>query len=138
MVPYHIAEAAGHKVFYREAGDRSAPAVLLLLGVPTSSHMFRNLIPRLAEHYRVVAPDLPGFGFSLAPEHGPFRHTFDDLVCRLLLEKKNRRQSLGSEFWTHPVHARLDARRHHRNGNRGRRSNLRPTDLDVLAGSDFR
>jgi len=62
-------------------GDRSAPAVLLLHGFPTSSHMFRNLIPRLAEHYRVVAPDLPGFGFSLAPEHGPFRHTFDDLAA---------------------------------------------------------
>src|SRR5438552_12535204 len=91
MVRYHTAEAAGHKIFYREAGDRSAPAVLLLHGFPTSSHMFRNLIPRLAEHYRVVAPDLPGFGFSLAPEHGPFRHTFDDLVCRLLLEKKKRR-----------------------------------------------
>jgi pimeloyl-ACP methyl ester carboxylesterase len=55
--------------------------VLLLHGFPTSSHMFRNLIPRLAEHYRVVAPDLPGFGFSLAPENEPFRHTFDNLAA---------------------------------------------------------
>src|SRR5437588_12502901 len=81
MVRYHTAEAAGHKIFYREAGDRSAPAVLLLHGFPTSSHMFRNLIPRLAEHYRVVAPDLTGFGVSLAPGHGPLPHRCDDLAA---------------------------------------------------------
>jgi len=64
-------------VFYREAGDPSAPTVLLLHGFPTSSHMFRDLIPLLAEHYHVVAPDLPGFGFSESPD----RSTFDRLAA---------------------------------------------------------
>ena len=57
-----------HSVFYREAGRRDQPALLLLHGFPTSSHMFRDLIPALAEGYRVIAPDLPGFGFSDAPD----------------------------------------------------------------------
>jgi pimeloyl-ACP methyl ester carboxylesterase len=56
------------KVFYREAGDPKAPTVLLLHGFPTSSHMFRDLIPALADRYHVVAPDLPGFGFTDAPD----------------------------------------------------------------------
>ena len=64
MTSYHFAEFDGNKIFYREAGARSAPTILLLHGFPTSSHMFRNLIPALAKHYHVVAPDLPGFGFS--------------------------------------------------------------------------
>jgi pimeloyl-ACP methyl ester carboxylesterase len=75
---YRFADVLGHKVFYREAGPRNAPAVLLLHGFPTSSHMFRNLIPALAERYRVVAPDLPGFGFTVSPS--PFEHTFDHLA----------------------------------------------------------
>ena len=67
----------GIKIFYREAGDPQKPAVLLLHGFPTSSHMFRNLIPQLADDFRVLAPDLPGFGFSDAPEHQAFQYTFD-------------------------------------------------------------
>src|SRR5215472_15752910 len=59
-------------IFYREAGDPSAPTVLLLHGFPTSSHMFRDLIPQLAAHYHVVAPDLPGFGFSESPDRATF------------------------------------------------------------------
>ena len=55
------------EIFYREAGPKDAPTVLLLHGFPTSSHMFRNLIPQLAEQYHVVAPDYPGFGYSSAP-----------------------------------------------------------------------
>jgi pimeloyl-ACP methyl ester carboxylesterase len=70
----------GLKVFYRETGDLQAPAVLLLHGFPTSSHMFRNLIPQLAGDYHVVAPDLPGFGFSDAPDHQTFQYTFDHLA----------------------------------------------------------
>ena len=58
----------GIKVFYREAGPADAPVLLLLHGFPTSSHMFRNLIPLLADDFRLIAPDLPGFGFSDAPE----------------------------------------------------------------------
>lgn len=64
----------GTEIFYREAGDPTAPAVLLLHGFPTSSHMYRNLIPRLAGQWRVVAPDLPGFGFSAAPRVNSFDH----------------------------------------------------------------
>ena len=65
MIHYKYSSVDGKKIFYREAGPVGAPAMLLLHGFPTSSHMFRNLIPSLAESYRVVAPDLPGFGFSI-------------------------------------------------------------------------
>ncbi|WP_165075527.1 alpha/beta fold hydrolase [Paludisphaera rhizosphaerae] len=67
-------------VFYREAGPRDAPAVLLLHGFPTSSQMFRNLIPALAEEYRVIAPDYPGYGYSSMPSHDAFAYTFDNLA----------------------------------------------------------
>jgi alpha-beta hydrolase superfamily lysophospholipase len=67
----------GVKVFYREAGPADAPVLLLLDGFPTSSHMFRNLIPLLADEFRVIAPDLPGFGFSDAPERSGFTYSFE-------------------------------------------------------------
>jgi pimeloyl-ACP methyl ester carboxylesterase len=70
----------GVEIFYREAGPRDAPTVLLLHGFPSSSHMFRALIPRLATRYHVIAPDLPGFGFSEAPDRASFRYTFDGLA----------------------------------------------------------
>src|SRR5580698_5613895 len=70
----------GFKIFYREAGDPQKPAVLLLHGFPTSSHMFRNLIPLLAEDFYVIAPDLPGFGFSDAPDHKAFSYTFENVA----------------------------------------------------------
>jgi pimeloyl-ACP methyl ester carboxylesterase len=70
----------GVNLFYREAGNPASPTVLLLHGFPTSSHMFRNLIPRLADAYHVVAPDLPGFGFSEAPARSSFKYTFDNLA----------------------------------------------------------
>jgi pimeloyl-ACP methyl ester carboxylesterase len=75
----HIA-VDGNKVFYRTAGLKTAPAILLLHGFPASSHMFRNLIPALADGYYVVAPDLPGFGFSDAPDRERFRYTFENLA----------------------------------------------------------
>jgi pimeloyl-ACP methyl ester carboxylesterase len=71
-------EVGGHSVFYREAGDPGRPTLLLLHGFPTSSHMFRDLIPRLADRYHVVAPDLPGFGFTQSPED--FHYSFDSLA----------------------------------------------------------
>lgn len=80
MTSYHHANVDGSRIFYREAGSKSAPAILLLHGFPTSSHMFRNLIPALADHYHVVAPDLPGFGFSDAPDRKRFRYTFENLA----------------------------------------------------------
>ncbi len=63
----HTVEADGVRVFYREAGPADAPVLLLLHGYPASSHMFRELIPRMATSYRVIAPDLPGFGFTSVP-----------------------------------------------------------------------
>jgi pimeloyl-ACP methyl ester carboxylesterase len=80
MTKYQYAAVDGDKIFYREAGPKTAPTILLLHGFPTSSHMFRNLIPALSDRYRVVAPDLPGFGFSDAPDRKPFGYTFDHLA----------------------------------------------------------
>lgn len=77
---YRTQDVDGLKVFYREAGASAAPAVLLLHGFPTSSHMFRDLIPLLAPHFRVIAPDLPGFGFSDAPGRSRFTYTFERLA----------------------------------------------------------
>jgi pimeloyl-ACP methyl ester carboxylesterase len=80
MVRYRTVDVDGHRVFYREAGDAKRPALLLLHGFPTSSHMFRDLIPRLADRFHLIAPDLPGFGFSDAPDRAQFRYTFDHLA----------------------------------------------------------
>jgi pimeloyl-ACP methyl ester carboxylesterase len=77
---YRKANAGGIEIFYREAGEANAPALLLLHGFPTSSHMFRGLIPLLADCYHVIAPDLPGFGFTQAPPRGQFKYTFDNLA----------------------------------------------------------
>ena len=70
----------GLKIFYREAGRGDAPILLVLHGFPTSSHMFRSLIPALADRYRVIAPDLPGFGFTDAPDRASFPYTFAHLA----------------------------------------------------------
>ncbi|WP_316739130.1 alpha/beta hydrolase [Pedobacter aquatilis] len=72
-------EVLGQNIFYREAGHENAPTILLLHGYPTSSHMFRNLIPILSANYHVIAPDLPGFGYSDAPDRNKFAYTFDNL-----------------------------------------------------------
>jgi len=80
VIRYKYKLVDGNRVFYREAGPATAPAILLLHGFPTSSHMFRNLIPALADNYHVVAPDLPGFGFSDAPGRKGFRYTFGNLA----------------------------------------------------------
>jgi pimeloyl-ACP methyl ester carboxylesterase len=77
----YLRQAVGSTdVFYREAGPTDGPVVLLLHGFPTSSHMFRDLIPRLASTYRVIAPDLPGFGNTITPPRGKFDYTFDNLA----------------------------------------------------------
>jgi pimeloyl-ACP methyl ester carboxylesterase len=80
MIHYRTATVGGNQIFYREAGDSKAPSLLLLHGFPTSSHMFRGLIPQLADQYHLIAPDLPGFGFSDAPDRTQFRYTFDSLT----------------------------------------------------------
>jgi pimeloyl-ACP methyl ester carboxylesterase len=79
----HKVEADGVEVFYRAAGEPSAPVVLLLHGFPTSSFMFRELIPRLADEFRVIAPDLPGFGFTEVPEKRKYSYSFDALARTL-------------------------------------------------------
>ncbi len=78
MVHYRTASVDGHQLFYREAGDPRHPTLLLLHGFPTSSHMFRDLIPLLADRFHIVAPDLPGFGFTASP--AAFRYSFDNLA----------------------------------------------------------
>jgi pimeloyl-ACP methyl ester carboxylesterase len=80
MTTYQQAVVDGSKIFYREAGPKNRSTILLLHGFPTSSHMFRNLIPLLADHYHVVAPDLPGFGFSESPDRKQFRYSFENLA----------------------------------------------------------
>src|ERR1700758_3042 len=80
----HRVEADGVNLFYREAGAADAPVVLLLHGFPTSSFQFRELIPRLADRYRVIAPDLPGFGFTEIPAARNYKFTFDALAQTIL------------------------------------------------------
>ncbi len=80
QVYYRTVEVDGLDIFYRAAGPKDAPTVLLLHGFPTSSHMFRELIPALADEYHVVAPDYPGFGYSSMPSVEEFEYTFDNLA----------------------------------------------------------
>jgi len=77
---YKTVDVDGLKVFYRDAGDVSRPTVLLLHGFPSASHMFRDLIPELASHYHIVAPDFPGFGMTEQPARDKYRYTFDSIA----------------------------------------------------------
>src|SRR5438105_12461942 len=79
-IRYRTADVDGFKVFYREAGPADAPTLLLLHGFPSAGHMFRDLIPLLAERFHLVAPDLPGFGQSDMSSRNDFRYTFDNLA----------------------------------------------------------
>jgi pimeloyl-ACP methyl ester carboxylesterase len=79
-IKYRSADVDGLKVFYREAGAAGAPALLLLHGFPSASHMFRDLIPLLADRFHIVAPDLPGFGQSDMPARSKFTYTFDNVA----------------------------------------------------------
>ncbi|MFI8520520.1 alpha/beta fold hydrolase [Streptomyces sp. NPDC085481] len=83
VLPIHhrTVTVRGHEIFYREAGPADAPVLLLLHGFPTSSHMFRDLIPRLADRYRLIAPDHLGFGRSAAPDAAAFAYTFTELAA---------------------------------------------------------
>ncbi len=79
-VRYRTVKIDGQEIFYREAGPKDAPVILLLHGFPTSSHMFRNLIPALADKYRLIAPDYPGYGNSSMPSPAEFEYSFDNLA----------------------------------------------------------
>ena len=112
-VRYHTVSIDGVDVFYREAGRKDAPAVLLLHGFPTSSHMYRNLIPALADTYRVIAPDYPGFGQSAMPDRAKFSYTFDNyakLVERLTEKLGVDRYALYVMDYGAPVGFRLAAK----------------------------
>jgi pimeloyl-ACP methyl ester carboxylesterase len=80
MTSYNYATVRGRKMFYREAGDKEAPTIILLHGFPSSSHMFRDLIPKLSDRFHVIAPDYIGFGYSDAPNTKEFEYTFDNLA----------------------------------------------------------
>ena len=82
-INYRTAEVDGLKIFYREAGPADAPTLLLLHGFPSAGHMFRDLIPLLAERFHLVAPDLPGFGQSDMPSRDSFKYTFDNLAAAI-------------------------------------------------------
>ena len=79
-IKYRYEDVDGLKVFYREAGHADASALLLLHGFPSASHMFRDLIPLLADRFHIIAPDLPGFGQSEMPARSKFSYTFDNIA----------------------------------------------------------
>ena len=112
-VRYNTTEIDGVSVFYREAGSRENPTVLLLHGFPTSSHMFRELIPALADEYHVLAPDYPGFGQSDMPSVDEFEYTFDhfaEIVETLIDELEIATYSLYLMDYGAPVGYRIAAR----------------------------
>lgn len=80
MTTYQYASVRGRKLFYREAGSKNAPTIVLLHGFPSSSHMFRDLVPKLSDRLHVIAPDYVGFGYSDAPDAREFEYTFDNLA----------------------------------------------------------
>ena len=110
QVTYHTAHVDGLNLFYREAGDPARPTVVLLHGFPSSSHMYRDLIPKLAGSYHVVAPDYPGYGYSDQPSVSEFAYTFDHLAAvtdDLLNALKLEKYSIYIQDYGSPVGFRL-------------------------------
>lgn len=110
IVSYRSMAIRGVNLFYRDAGPADAPVLLLLHGFPTSSHMFRNLIPQLADRYRVIAPDYPGFGQSDSPDHTRFAYTFAnfaDMVDALLDQVGARNYAMYVMDYGAPVGYRI-------------------------------
>jgi pimeloyl-ACP methyl ester carboxylesterase len=110
QVTHHTVKVNGLNLFYREAGNPSHPTIVLLHGFPSSSHMYRNLIPKLATKYHVVAPDYPGFGYSDHPSEAEFGYTFDHLAAitdDLLNGLKLERYSIYVQDYGSPVGFRL-------------------------------
>src|SRR6266567_8983727 len=109
-VRYRTTKVDGLTIFYREAGDPRHPALVLLHGFPSSSVMFRDLIPRLADRFYLIAPDYPGFGRSDAPAPSAFHYTFDhltEIVNRLLEQQRIARYSLYLQDYGGPIGFRL-------------------------------
>jgi pimeloyl-ACP methyl ester carboxylesterase len=111
MTSYHHANVRGRKLFYREAGSQNSPTIVLLHGFPSSSHMFRDLIPQLADKFHVIAPDYLGFGYSDAPGVQEFKYTFDNLAAHveeLLFENLGLKQfSIYVQDYGAPVGYRI-------------------------------
>ena len=110
QVHHRYATVGGHRLFYREAGPADAPAIVLLHGFPTSSFMFRNLIPLLADDYHIIAPDHLGFGLSDAPLADEFHYTFDaltDLTAGLLQQLGLTRYAIYVQDYGAPIGWRL-------------------------------
>lgn len=113
QVHYQKAKIDGVEIFYREAGPKDAPTLLLLHGFPTSSQMFRGIIPLLADKYHVIAPDYPGYGFSDAPDRTKFAYTFDNdanIVEKLTRQLGINRYALYVMDYGAPVGFRLAAK----------------------------
>jgi pimeloyl-ACP methyl ester carboxylesterase len=113
-IHYRIQRVQGIDIFYREAGNPSLPTLLLLHGFPTSSHMFRDLIPLLSDRYHVIAPDYPGFGYSARPTPAEFLYTFDhlaDVMENFVDALGLQRYALYMQDFGGPVGFRLAARR---------------------------
>src|SRR5690349_19544997 len=83
MTAYHRANVRGQDLFYREAGSKDSQTIVLLHGFPSSSHMFRDLIPQLAGKFQIIAPDYVGFGYSDAPAVRDFEYSFDNLASHI-------------------------------------------------------
>jgi pimeloyl-ACP methyl ester carboxylesterase len=113
MITYQHDEVRGLKIFYREAGEKNAPTIVLLHGFPTSSFMFRNLIPLLAKANHVIAPDYLGFGFSDAPSVMDFEYTFDTVASvmeEFLLKKLDLKKfSIYIQDYGAPIGYRIAA-----------------------------
>ena len=112
-VTYHTTQVDGLKIFYREAGPKNAPVLVLLHGYPSSSHMFRNLIPALSDKYHVIAPDYPGFGYSDSPSPEQYAYTFDhlaDTVDHFLGQQGVTKYSIYVQDYGAPVGFRLATR----------------------------
>lgn len=113
VVHYRTAKVEGLDIFYREAGPKDAPTVLLLHGFPSSSFQYRNLIPALADRYHVIAPDYPGFGQSSAPDHKAFAYTFahlTDVTEKLLTQIGVSQYTIYIQDYGAPVGLRLALR----------------------------
>lgn len=113
VVHHRTLNVEGLDIFYREAGSPDKPALLLLHGFPSSSHMFRNLIPALADEFHIIAPDYPGYGYSSAPDAADFNYTFDrlsEIIEAFLVKLCISRFALYIQDFGAPVGLRIAAR----------------------------
>ena len=117
MTIYNRTRVQDQEVFYREAGPKDAPTIVLLHGFPSSSHMFRDLIPKLSDRFHIIAPDFIGFGYSAHPTTTEFEYTFDNLasvVEELLFQKLNlSRFSIYVQDYGSPVGFRIASKNPH-------------------------